>query len=245
MLIKTRLSRMRYVFLISALRTPWISFGITTARFLIFRILLRRKVRAWHNLTEDSNSVDYSRSAVDRTIIRPLTRSVLPISLASSLFWPEPFDKKLLIIGPRFESDYFLARGYGFSKNNITLIDLFSYSKLIRLGDSHGLNFTDGTFDVVIASWVLVYSNNHPKMLSEIRRVLKTKTGIAIISGDYAHSNHQFDLTDRHSAPYIFSADHIIRVWPKKDDTLIMSWPTSVPTIESTPQVLVAIQKGT
>ena len=114
----------------------------------------------WEEDKSQTIKYEYSKSVYSKFLIRPLTRSVIPISLASSLFWPEPFNKKLLIIGPRYESDYFLARGYGFAKENITLIDHFSYSKLITLGDAHNIDFSEGSFDVAIASWILVYSTD-------------------------------------------------------------------------------------
>jgi hypothetical protein len=170
----------------------------------------------WSVDTEKTVNYDYSKSAYSKALIRPLTRSVLPISLASSLFWPEPFDKKLLIIGPRYESDYFLARGYGFRKSNISLIDHFSYSKLITVGDAHQLNFEENSFDVVIASWILVYSNNQEQLLSELRRVIKSKTGLAIITGDHHASPHKPSPNYDSDRGYIFDSVHIKKFWPKK-----------------------------
>lgn len=147
---------------------------------------------------------DYSKSAYSGMLIRPLTRAALPIQLASLLLWPEPFDKKILIIGPRYESDYFLARGYGFSKSNITLLDHFSYSRLITVGDAHQLDFAENYFDVVVASWILVYSLNHSQLLSEVRRVLKPTSGIAIITGNQYHITQGPDSLQESQSEYTF-----------------------------------------
>jgi hypothetical protein len=198
----------------------------------------------WSVDNEKTVNYDYSKSAYSKALIRPLTRSVLPISLASSLFWPEPFDKKLLIIGPRYESDYFLARGYGFTKSNISLVDHFSYSKLISVGDAHQLNFESNSFDVVIASWVLVYSKNQPQLLSELRRVVKTKTGIAIISGDHHLSPNSPSPNLESDNGYMFDPAHIRSLWPNRDDEFVVQWPTQSLVISGTPQVIVAIQKS-
>jgi len=187
---------------------------------------------------------DYSKSAYAKSLIRPLTRSVIPISLASSLLWPEPFDKKILIIGPRYESDYFIARGYGFQKSNIFLLDQFSYSKLITVGDAHQLDYDHSTFDIVIASWVLVYSINHVQMLSEIRRVLKPNVGIGIVTGDHAIIPNSYDAADPSINDYTFDAQHISRIWPGKNDAVVVSWPSKCPVISTTAQVVFAVQKN-
>jgi SAM-dependent methyltransferase len=242
--VKRLSSQVKYVLWISFLRVPWIAFAITALRFILFKSILRRNLHMWAKDKNRTIKYEYSKSAYTKFLIRPLTRSVIPISLASSLFWPEPFDKKLLIIGPRYESDYFLARGYGFAKENITLIDHFSYSKKITLGDAHDLDFTQNSFDVVIASWMLVYSTDQSRVLSEIRRVLKPKTGVAIITGDCHPSPDPFNSFDIDSGPYLFDAEHLEKLWPNPTDKLIISWPTANTVIASIPQVVFAMQKS-
>lgn len=238
------LNKVTYVILTSLLRVPWISFSISAIRFFTFRFVLRRRLTTWDPDNSLTINFDYSKSAYTKKLIRPLTRSVIPISLASSLLWPEPFDKKILIIGPRYESDYFIARGYGFQKSNIYLLDQFSYSKLITVGDAHHLNYDHSSFDIVIASWVLVYSINHVQMLSEIRRVLKPNTGIGIITGDHAVIPNSYDATDRSINNYTFSAEHISKIWPGRNDVVVVSWPSTCPVINTTGQVIFAVQKN-
>jgi len=92
--VKLFLGRVKYVLFDSLLRVPWISFFITSVRFFFIKYVLRRKLQMWSVDNEKTVDYDYSKSAYSKILIRPLTRSVIPISLASSLLWPEPFDKK-------------------------------------------------------------------------------------------------------------------------------------------------------
>lgn len=87
--------------------------------------------------------------------------------------------KKVLIIGPRNESEIFNFRSYGFTPNNITAVDLFSYSNLIELGDMHNLKYHDSQFDLVYAGWVISYSEDRFRAIDEMLRVCKVGGEIA------------------------------------------------------------------
>lgn len=87
---------------------------------------------------------------------------------------------KLLIIGPRSEAEVFSAYAHGFHPDNVKAIDLISYSDLIDLGDMHALPYEDGTFDIVVAGWVLAYSNDNQLAAKEILRVSKPGAHIAV-----------------------------------------------------------------
>lgn len=93
---------------------------------------------------------------------------------------------KILIIGPRTESDIFILRGLGFE--NITAIDLISYSPLINLGDMHQIPHSDNSFDAVICGWTISYSANPKLAASEMYRVLVNNGLIAI---GLEHVNYQ------------------------------------------------------
>jgi SAM-dependent methyltransferase len=125
----------------------------------------------------------YSKSHVSQTIFRPLTRSAIPISLASALSWPQTNSHSILLVGPRYESDYFLLRGYGFSANRIKLLDQFSTSPRIEVGDAHDMTFADESFDIVILSWCLAYSADPELMVNEAWRTLKQE-GVLIACSD-------------------------------------------------------------
>tara|TARA_B110000259_G_C14016859_1_gene401624 strand:- start:155 stop:826 length:672 start_codon:yes stop_codon:yes gene_type:complete len=87
---------------------------------------------------------------------------------------------KVLSIGPRAEGEIFNVFAHGFELKNITGLDLFSYSPLIKLGDMHNLEFYDNEFDIILMGWCLAYSNDKKKALSEAKRVM-SKNGSLII----------------------------------------------------------------
>ena len=89
-------------------------------------------------------------------------------------------NKKVLSIGPRTEIELLGLAAAGFKTSNISTIDLFSYSPLIKTGDVHKMNFTDNTFDVVTCGWVLAYSNDPASAVREIVRVAKPGAFVAI-----------------------------------------------------------------
>jgi hypothetical protein len=120
-----------------------------------------------HNLTAFENPTG------DFTIrrMRMLLGALTSIEILGS-------NSKILIIGPRTESDIFILRGLGFE--NITAIDLISYSPLINLGDMHQIPYADNSFDAVICGWTISYSANPKLAASEMYRVLKDNGLIAI-----------------------------------------------------------------
>ncbi len=80
---------------------------------------------------------------------------------------------KILSVGPRNEGELYLIRSLGFLWKNIFAIDLFSYSKLIKLGDIHDSKYSDSSFDIIVCGWVLSYSNNFEKIFEELLRITK------------------------------------------------------------------------
>lgn len=223
----------KYVLFVSLLRVPAVSFLIAAVRFFFFRFVLRRKLSVWSGDKSKTRLLDYSQSHFNKILIRPLTRSVVPISLASALLWPDVFDKKVLIIGPRYESDYFLAVGYGFNRRHLTLIDHFSYSKLVCVGDGHSIEYPENHFDVVIASWVLTYSQDQSSFLTEVRRVLKQQTGIAVIAGDH-----------KEDSPGLFTSGSVQERWPIQTDNVIVSGLLNRNVETSPSHVIVVVQKS-
>ncbi len=96
---------------------------------------------------------------------------------------------KVLSVGPRVEGEIFNLLGYGFSLENITGLDLFSYSSRIDVGDMHNLPYADNSFDVVIFGWVLGYSDNKVQCANELNRVCKNGGVIAVGNGYYELSD--------------------------------------------------------
>jgi SAM-dependent methyltransferase len=106
-----------------------------------------------------------------------------------------PADAKVLCIGPRNEAELLLLHLYGFRLENVTGVDLFSYSPKIRCMDMHQLEFPDDTFDVVYVAWALTYSGDVSRACSEIARVVKPG---GIVAAAIAHSavDHVVDPTN-------------------------------------------------
>ncbi len=87
---------------------------------------------------------------------------------------------KVLTIGPRSEAEIFSIWAAGFSPDNVSGVDLISYTPLISQGDMHSLPFDESEFDIVIAGWVLAYSNNNALAAKEIMRVAKPGAYLAV-----------------------------------------------------------------
>ncbi len=88
---------------------------------------------------------------------------------------------RVLTIGPRTEGEIYNLISYGFKKDNIRGLDLISYSPLIDLGDMHAMPYADSSFDVVVAGWVIAYSDDREAAAREIARI--TKSGGIVAMG--------------------------------------------------------------
>jgi SAM-dependent methyltransferase len=114
-------------------------------------------------------------------LIRPIT--------STNKFRVDSTTMKVLTIGPRTEAEVFSLMAAGFAPQNITGLDLISYSPFVELGDMHAMPYGNDRFDVIILGWVLGYSQNVPKAAAEIMRVAKPGAYIAI--------GHENDPTPR------------------------------------------------
>ncbi|MBP6060427.1 MAG: methyltransferase domain-containing protein [Candidatus Pacebacteria bacterium] len=146
-------------------------------------VFLKRKIKTLSGSENDKNiykeTVKFNRIGLEdmdgaRThqLIRPLV-SIERVSRKQNQL-------KVLSIGPRNEAEIFNLWAYGFSLKNITGLDLISYSPYIQIGDMHQMCFQSESFDIVIAGWVLVYSQNPELAAKEIVRVSKDQAIIAV-----------------------------------------------------------------
>lgn len=87
---------------------------------------------------------------------------------------------RVLTVGPRTENELFMLLAAGFKEENITGLDLISYSALVQLGDMHRMPFSANSFDIVILGWVLAYSNDVPKAVSEVLRVARPGAYVSV-----------------------------------------------------------------
>lgn len=88
---------------------------------------------------------------------------------------------KILDIGPRNETELLLFHLYGFRMDNITSVDLFSYTPRIEVMDMHDLKFPDRSFDVTYCAYTLRYSDNLDRACAEIVRCTKHGGLVAVI----------------------------------------------------------------
>jgi SAM-dependent methyltransferase len=129
---------------------------------------------------------------------------------------------RVLSIGPRSEIELFALRAAGFRWENIIGLDLISYSPLVKVGDVHAMPFADSSFDILFMGWVLAYSKDHPKAVSEVIRVLKPG-GIAIVASDFSseetHTRDRVDSTHMQTSDQMLAlfGDHIRYVFAKHD----------------------------
>jgi SAM-dependent methyltransferase len=87
-------------------------------------------------------------------------------------------DSKILVIGPRSESDILKLNSYGYK--NIESIDLLSYSPRIKVMDACNLLYDTNTFDCIFCGWVLPYIKNPQLIADNIFRVIKNDGMISI-----------------------------------------------------------------
>lgn len=87
---------------------------------------------------------------------------------------------KVLTVGPRSEAEIFHLLSYGFNMDNITGLDLISYSNYVDVGDAHDMPYEDNSFDIIIVGWVFAYSSDNQKMADEIVRVAKPGAFISV-----------------------------------------------------------------
>jgi SAM-dependent methyltransferase len=122
------------------------------------------------------NTVSHNLGGLrDLAVVRSLYL-IRPLSILEEI---RP-DARILTIGPRTEGELLALVAHGFDRSTITAVDLISYSPWVELGDMHDLPYADNTFDVVIAGWVLAYSDDKERAAREIVRVARPGAVVAV-----------------------------------------------------------------
>lgn len=103
-------------------------------------------------------------------INRDRTERLIQLLRQSRSFKP---NSRLLVVGPRNEAELLLLRAYGFNSHSIEAIDLFSASPWVKLMDMHDLKYPDNSFDIVYSSFVITYSDDIPRAVTETIRVAR------------------------------------------------------------------------
>ena len=99
---------------------------------------------------------------------------------------------------------------------------MFSYSPYVQTGDVHAIPFPDNSFDIVFLGWVLAYSKDQKKAISEIIRILRPG-GIAVVASDYSseetHTRQRVDSTHMQTSEQMLAlfGEHIRYVYFRHD----------------------------
>ena len=150
-------------------------------RFLYF-FVFKKNFKTFNEIEEHTIGTHYSKKSFydgKIPIYRPNDRIFYPFfNLLSD---PNLEKDKILILGPRYENEIFIAKAIGFK--NIFALDTFSYSPLVEMGDMHNLKYSNDFFDAIVCGWTLSYSTNPQKACKEMSRVLKKNGSIVICVG--------------------------------------------------------------
>lgn len=159
--------------------------AVAYLRFAWF-YLLRRKLTVAENTGESvaENTVMHNLKGIRRSVTRVARSNVLirPLSVIPRI-QRDLVNMRVLSIGPRSEAELLSLMAHGFRWDNIRGVDLMSYSPRIDIGDMHELKYSDDSFDVVIASRVLGYSEAPGKAAAEMVRVVRDQGFVAINTG--------------------------------------------------------------
>jgi hypothetical protein len=138
---------------------------------------------------ESVGGQSYSRQALSRYSPLPRTRWLMLAAAAFKASSPAG----PLIIGPRFESEIFLARGLGWRIGEIKALDLLTASRRVTRGDMHETPFGDGEFGTVVCGWTLSYSKTPERPSEEIDRIL-APGGVVLFGIEIADKGSVTDL---------------------------------------------------
>lgn len=141
-----------------------------------YYVRLRRKVTTLESKDAIAQTVKHNYKALGAFGGTRMDKIIKPISVLENI----QKNSRILVIGPRNEDDILSLIGNGFNSDNITGLDLISYSPYIEVGDMHDTKFKDSTFDVIICGWTLSYSNQPEKFALEALRIIKDNGVIGI-----------------------------------------------------------------
>ena len=168
-------------FFIFSLRNPYILYFVGLVRYFFFRLSSKIKIMNSPFAISISNAHNLDGMHRIKTQFFMLRFDRLIFSMMSN----EKFNQnsKILIIGPRSESDILKLYAYGYK--NIEAIDLISYSPKIKIMDTHNIEYKANTFDNVFCGWVLPYSTKPKKIANNILNVIKNG-GLVSIGIEYS-----------------------------------------------------------
>jgi len=159
------LRRMRRV----AYQTLWfdsLRSAVGRARLHYF-VRIRRQFRTMDSEQAYATTVAHNLRGLTDHVTKRMQRLIQPLISIETL----NTGSRILVIGPRTESDLLMFRALGF--DDVRGLDLISYSPWVDLGDMHGMPYADSTWDAVILAWCLTYSREPEVVAREVIRVAK------------------------------------------------------------------------
>lgn len=185
--LHSRLPRSLYYFLAELYLFPRQLLRVSFVRFLICYV---RKIY-FINITKRIKTLKDDDGVIGKNTVMHNLKGIadLAVRRSQNLIFPTVIinrvvanlkSAKVLSIGPRAEGEIYNLIGHGFSSQNITGLDLISYSPYVKNGDMHDIPFDKDSFDVIFSGWVLSYSNDRQKAADEMLRVAKNAAVIAI-----------------------------------------------------------------
>jgi SAM-dependent methyltransferase len=161
-------------------------FLIDHARYRVARRrFMEAKARGALKVTDEKDSVwnttlEHNLKAMDDFAgVSRVNRLIRPLYAIDKVHFHAK-DLKVLAVGPRTEMELLSLVGQGFRPENIRGLDLISYSPWIDAGNMHKMPYADNSHDVIIAGWVLAYSNDPAQACREFVRVIRDRGVIAI-----------------------------------------------------------------
>lgn len=161
------------------LRTKLARFAVAGARYAWYVLLLRRLRSTGGDGVAKTTVAHNLRGMLDLHVERS-SRLIDPVAAWAAARRISLTDLTILTIGPRTEGEILNLVSRGFRRRNITALDLISYSPWVQIGDMHSMPYQDASFDVVVAGWVISYSDDKQRAADEIARVAKPGAVIAI-----------------------------------------------------------------
>lgn len=162
-----------------------IRYAVAAVRYIWF-VTVRRRLHTWDvqkgiaaGVAE--NTIHHNLRGLRDLAVARSHYLVRPLSIIESI----ESDAQVLSIGPRSEGELLNLTAHGFKWSCIRGMDLISYSPRIDLGDMHQMPYENRSFDVVVAGWVLAYSERPSVAAKEIARITK-QGGLVAVGVEYS-----------------------------------------------------------
>jgi len=153
-----------------------VRFVVARVRFVWYTRLCRRMAGMKTSDAVAAMTVTHNLKGLRHVTVSRMAYLIEPLAT----LWKVGSDSQVLVVGPRNEGELLYMLSHGFECRQITAVDLFSYSPWVQLADMHELPFEASRFDAAILGWVIAYSDDRPRMVRELVRVLKPGGIVAV-----------------------------------------------------------------